>query len=762
MNTNVVNKAYNKRDGLDLVLGKPVYTDDIAPKDCLVVKILRSPHPFAKIKSINKELALKIKGIECILTYKDVPKTLVTRAGATYPEPAPLDFRILDKYVRYVGDEVAIIAGATVTAVDKALKSIKVEYEVLEPLLDFEKATTSHVKVHGNTNAKTYFDFGYNPDKNIVGEYNAEVGDVKKGLEESDVILKKTYFSQGVNQMPLEPQKTFTYKDDDNRLVVVSSTQIPFHIKRMISDALEIGYDEVRVIKPRIGGGFGQKQSSSSEFYPAIVTHITGKPAMLIYTRKEVFAVSTRRHPMKFDITIGATKDGIIKAFDVKALSDTGAYGEHAYTTLSACGDKIMSYYNKVVGARFEGQVVYTNKLASGAFRGFGKTQGGFAVESIVNELAKKINMDPTELRLKNIISKGEKLMLCYNKELEDYKIVQDSCELEYCIKRGMELIKWDKKYPKYKVSDTVVRGVGMGLTIQGSGVLDIDSGGAIALLSKNGTLELRVGASDIGTGSDTILPQIMAEVLGVKPESISVLSADTDKTPYDDGAYASSTTYVTGNAVKKASIKLIDEIVQKAKILYTREDLVYTDGAIKGENFAITLKEFSDKLGEEVSCLEKNVCDKEAPPYKASFAEVEVDLETGKVRIIKIVGVIDCGTVINPTLARVQAHGGMLQAVGHVLYEESKTNRNGREVYDSLLSYKIPVREEDVKIIVEFANSYEPSGPFGAKSIGEVVLNATVTSISSAISNAVGYNFRELPLTPEKIYKGIKGSKGM
>ncbi len=752
-----VNKAIPKRDGMSLVTGKPVYTDDIAPDNCLVIKILRSPHAYAKIIDIDTEKAKKLEGIETILTYKDVPNNLVTRAGASYPEPAPLDFRILDQYVRYVGDEVCIVAGINADVVDKALKLIKVNYEVLEPLLDFEKAMTSSVKVHETTKPHTYFDFGFNADKNIVGKYYAEVGDVAKGLSESEVILKRTYYSQPVNQTPMEPQKTFCYKDEDNRLVIVSSTQIPFHVKRHVSNALGIAYDDVRVIKPRIGGGFGQKQSSSSEFYPAVVTHLTGKPSILIYTREEVFTVTNRRHPMKFDVTVGATKDGIIKAFDVVALSDSGAYGEHSYTTLSACGDKIMSYYNKVVGARFDGHVVYTNKMASGAYRGFGKTQGGFAIESIMNELAETLNIDPTELRLKNIIKKGEKLMLCTDHDIADEKIIQNSCELEYCIKRGRELIEWDKKYPSVKVSDTKVRGVGMGVTIQGSGVLDIDTGGATVVLDTNGVFHLKIGATDLGTGCDTILPQIMADSLSINLDEIKVLSADTDKTPYDDGAYASSTTYVTGNAVKDASLELKTVLENKAKEIFNDSSIYFENNSFHGTDKTISVSEFIKNINEDIIVTKSNVCGVEAPPYKSSFAEVEVDLETGKVDIIKIVGIIDCGTVINPALAKVQAQGGIMQAVGHVLYEESRTDSNGREMFRDFMSYKIPVRKNKVDIEIDFADSYEPSGPFGAKSIGEVVLNATLTSLSTAISNAVGVRFYDLPITPEKIIMAMK-----
>ncbi len=754
-----VNQPIKKRDGMDLVTGKPVYTDDIAPDDALIIKILRSPHAFARIKSIDKARAEQIEGVACILTYKDVPQNLTTRGGATFPQAEPYDFRILDEYVKYVGDEVAIVAADTEANAIKAMRFIKVDYEVLEPVVDFEDALEHKSKIHGKTGAKTGFDVNFDETKNICATYKAEVGSVQKGFEESDVFVEGRYYSQAVNQMAMEPHKAFAYIKD-NRLVVVGSTQVPFHARRHLATALGLSQDDIRVIKPRIGGGFGAKQTVFAEFYPAVVTWITKRPSKVNYTRTEVFKATSRRHRMRLDVKVGATKDGKLKAIEMTTLSDTGAFGEHGWTTTMACGDKIMSFYNKVLGAKFDGTVVFTNKSSSGAFRGFGKSQGSFALESTLNRLAKKIHMDPTELRLKNIIKKGENLMLCTDEKYADDIIRQDSCELEYCINRGKEMIGWDHKYPMQKVSDTIIRGVGMGITIQGSGVLDIDSGGANVKLLPSGRFVLGIGATDMGTGCDTILPQMLADELDISVTDIDVVSADTDLTPYDDGSYASSTTYVTGNAVRKAGAAFKRELLAHAKAALGTEDIVFENRMLMYDNKKMMIVDFCKLMDKPIEVTESNICRKEAPPYKSSFAEVEVDLETGHIKVIKIAGVVDCGTVINTNLARVQAHGGMMQAAGQVLFEKSQTNEKGKEIFDNLLKYKIPSRKDDIKLEVEFADSYEPTGPFGAKSIGEVVLNATIPALSDAIANATGCTFNELPITPEKVLMALKNKE--
>ncbi|MGL5507372.1 MAG: xanthine dehydrogenase family protein molybdopterin-binding subunit, partial [Paraclostridium sp.] len=567
----VVGKGIQKIDGMAIATGKPVYTDDLAAKDALVVKILRSPHAYAKIKNIDTSRAMMIDGVECVLTYKDVPDTRFTLAGQSYPEPSPYDRLILEDTVRYVGDEVAIVAAVDEKTAIRAMKMIKVEYEVLEPVLDFEKAMESDVLVH-DEKRHTNFDIGMIREKNIVSTHDYTKGDVEAVMNECDVVVEETYYTQPQLHGMMETYRSYNYMDHTGKLVVISSTQIPFHVRRHLSRALNIPSSKIRVIKPRIGGGFGGKQTACVEIFSAIVTLKTGKPAKIIYNRKETLNCSTSRHAMKLNVKIGATKDGIIKAIDIDALSDTGAYGEHASTTFGLVGEKTMPMYNKLQASRFKGSVVYTNKMPAGAFRGYGATQGCFAVESTINVLANKLNIDPTDLRLKNIVKEGE-TSFAYDKTL-------NSVDLATCIEKGKKLINWDEKYPVRDLGNGKVRSVGMALTMQGSGIAGIDTASVEIKLNDDGNYTLLVGSTDMGTGSDTILAQMACEILETTMDKITVISADTDVVPYDPGSYASSTTYVTGMAVVKASNILREKIIDiGAKRLGVDKDHVDFDG---------------------------------------------------------------------------------------------------------------------------------------------------------------------------------------
>lgn len=756
---NIVNQPIPKRDGKKLVTGAAVYTDDLAPNDALVVKILRSKHHFAEIVNIDIEKAEKIEGVACILTYKDVSDTRITRAGQTFPEPSPLDWKILDKYVRYIGDEVAVVAAKTEEQADKALRLIKVEYRVLEPVLDYKKAVESKSIVHFENDARANYDIGFEPEKNIAAHFHFDIGDHEKGFMESEIILEREYETQATNPAMMEPVTTYTYMDEYDRMTVVSATQIPFHVRRMLANSLDIPLSRVRVKKPRIGGGFGLKQTAASEFFPALVTLKTGKPAKIYYSRKEVFLATSRRHPFVIKLKIGANRDGKIKAFDFKAISDTGAFGEHASTVMEACAEKVMAMYNKVDGYSFDGTAVYTNLPPSGAYRGYGKTQGLFAVESIINELAKEIGMDPTDLRKMNLIKKGENLLLGTNHVYEDDIIRQDSCELDFLIDRGKELIKWDENYPGKDMGNGKFRGVGMGLSIQGSGVLNIDSANATLKFNSDGFFTLLISATDMGTGCDTILAQMAAETLQLPLENIVVYASDTDITPYDDGSYASSSTYVTGRAVVKASEIILGKLKNEVAEIFNRkiDEIEYYHGAFACGEDRVSLKDLGYRLNcKQVMATGSHICSKEAPPYKSGFALVEVDTETGKVDVLEFVGVVDCGTVINTNLCTVQTQGGILQGIGMALYEDIKHDFAGREMNDNFMMYKLPTRKDSPKITVDFANSYEPTGPYGAKSIGEVVINAAAPAIADAIDNAIGVRFRKLPITPEKVFLAL------
>lgn len=746
-----VGKSIPKTDGMAIATGKPVYTDDLSSKDALIVKILRSPHANAIIKNIDTSRAMLVPGVECVLTYKDVPNKRFTLAGQSYPEPSPYDRLILEDRVRYVGDEVAIVAAVDEKTAIKAIKMIKVEYKVLDAVIDFETAIDNKVIVH-EKEIHTNFDIGMQRERNIVSTHNYTKGDIDKTLSECDIVLEETYYTQAQAQAMMETYRAYNYLDHMGRLVVISSTQIPFHVRRHLSRALNIPSSKIRVIKPRIGGGFGGKQTACVEIFSALVTLKTGKPAKLIYSRKETFNCSNSRHAMKMKVRMGATKDGIIKVIDINALSDTGAYGEHASTTFGLVGEKSMPIYNKLEAARFTGNVVYTNKMPAGAFRGYGATQGCFAVESTINKLAVQLNIDPVELRLKNIVKEGE-TTFAYDKSI-------NSANLEECIRKGKEMIKWDEKYPSKDLGNGKVRSVGMALTMQGSGIANIDTSSVEVRLNDDGNYTLFVGSTDMGTGSDTILAQMACDILETTMDKITVVSADTDIVPYDPGSYASSTTYVTGMAVVKACQQLREKIIevganrlQVAKELaeFDGENVFCDDKSITIFDLAVDFTVGLDKV--QLNGFASHGSPVSPPPYIAGFVETEIDKETGKVEIIDYVAVVDCGTVINRGLATIQTEGGIVQGMGLALFEEVRYLENGQMDSNSFMQYKIPARSDVGTVRVDFVETYEPTGPFGAKSIGEVVINTPAPAIQDAIYNGVGVRVNSLPMTPEKIF---------
>lgn len=759
---NFVGKSVPKIDGMAISTGKPVYTEDLALKDALVVKILRSPHAFARIKAIDKSKAEKLEGVVCVLTYQDVPKTRFTLAGQSYPEPSPYDRLVLDEIVRYVGDEVAIVAAEDEETALKALKLIKVDYEVFEPVLDFEKAIDHKSIVHPEEDLHCNFDIGMEKQRNVVSSQIVDFGDVDEELKNCEVVVDETCYTQAQSHAMMETYRAFTHLDHMGRLVVVSSTQIPFHVRRQLARALALPASKIRVIKPRIGGGFGGKQTGAVEVFVALVTLRTGRPAVIIYDRKETFSATNSRHAMRLTVRLGADKNGIIKVVDIEGLSDTGAYGEHASTTFSVVGEKTLPLYNKTKAVRFRGNVVYTNKMPAGAFRGYGATQGTFALETAVNKLAEKLNMDPGELRLLNLIKEGESSLPYQGKLL-------GSSTLPKCIEKGKELIGWKEKYPRKEASASKVRGLGMAVTMQGSGIANIDTASAEIRLNDDGNYTLMIGSTDMGTGSDTILAQMAAEILEVPLSEIIVNAADTDVSPYDPGSYASSTTYVTGMAVVKAAEELRAKILAMgAKFLELAVDEVEFDGknvfsAESGKK--ITREKIAELavlgLGSsQLIGIATHGSPVSPPPFIAGFAEVEVDKETGKVEVLNYVAVVDCGTVINPNLATIQAEGGIVQGIGMVLYEDVRYDEKGRMGTNTFMQYKIPTRKDIGNIQVVFEESYEPTGPFGAKSIGEVVVNTPPPAIAAAIYNAIGVRLTSLPLTPEKIFLGMQGVK--
>ena len=753
---NTVNKPFRKKDAMQLVTGQPVYMDDLAPKDCLIVKLLRSPHANAIVKTINTTVAKKVPGIEAIFTWEDVPQDgrRFTQAGQTYPEASPYDRLVIDRHVRFVGDVVAIVAGKDEKCVDKALKLIKVEYEVLEAVLDYHTAKDNPILVHPEDNWESLCPVGADNKRNLCAHDECGSGDIDDVLSKCDVVIDHVYHTKACQQAMMETFRTCCYIDLYGRLNVLSSTQIVFHARRHIANALHIPKSMVRVTKPRIGGGFGAKQTSVSLIYPAFVTWKTKKPSKIIFSRVESQTASSPRHEMEIHLRLGATKEGIVKGIDMYTLSNTGAYGEHGPTTVGLSGHKSIPLYAKAEAFRFTYDVVYTNHMSAGAYRGYGATQGLFAVESAVNELAAKLHIDPFKIREMNIVKEGD-IMPAY------YGAPNTSCALDRCLKKVHEMINWDEKYPRKDLGNGKVRAVGMGMAMQGSGISGMDVGSATLKLNEGGFYSLIIGAADMGTGCDTTLAQIAAEVLECDFDDITVFGADTDTSPYDSGSYASSTTYVTGKAVEKCALKLRKQICKLgAEMLSCDESAVDFDGkfvfAAADPEKKVSLEDlvYTSTNGHMVAleATETHTSPLSPPPYMVGAAEIELDTETGEVKVLDYAACVDCGTPINPNLTRVQAEGGILQGIGMTLTENVTYDDRGYPMENSLMQYKIPTRTDIGHIRVEFENSYEPNGPFGAKSIGEVVINTPLPAISDAIYNAIGTRFYELPITPEKI----------
>jgi len=767
-----IGKDHPSIGGKGLVLGKPAYTDDLAEPNALIIKVLRSPHAFANITDIDLNGADKIPGVECIITHKDFKRIAITRAGQGYPEPSPHDKFVLDNVVRHVGDEVLAVAAINEQLCEEALTMIKVSYEVLEPILDFEKAIGHNSIIHSEPEAHEMFPIGFEPDKNIAAAYSMNVKDVDVTFKTCDTIIEHTFFTQAQAHAMMEPHTANARIDYQGRLVINSSTQTPFHVRRIISMALDYPMSKIRVIKPRVGGGFGGKQQVHGELILSAITLKTGVPCKIVYTREEVFESSFSRHPMRIKVKLGAMKDGTLKAMDVDILSDTGAYGEHALTVFMVAGSKVLPMYNKVEAVRLIGNIVYTNHTSAGAYRGYGAIQGNFAVESAVDILCEKLEMDPVKFRQKNMIALGETSPIfgIMGEGTAGTAMTMESCKLDYCVERGLELSQWAEKFPRVQ-NGHKVKGVGMAVAMQGSGIPYIDMASAVLKFNDDGFFNLLIGATDIGQGSDTILSQIAAEALEVPLDKIIVYSSDTDLTPFDVGAYASSTTYVSGNAVKNAADQMRALLITEAARVFDVDvsDIEYSGLNIKTKDGKqeITLSALGNRLiyNEDQKQLIANgsyVGTKSPPPFMAGFAEVEVDTLTGKVDVLDYVAVVDCGTPLNPHLARGQVEGGLVQGIGMAMYEEVIINPKGKQLTNNFMNYRIPTRKEVHSMKVEFADTYEESGPYGAKSVGEIGIDTPPAAIANAIYNAVGVRIDRLPITSEKVLMAILKNKNL
>ena len=748
-----VGKSVRKKDSMQLLLGKPVYTEDIAP-DALVVKLLRSPHANAMVKTIDTSKAKKVSGVVDVYTWEDVPDQRFSNAGQTYPETSPYDRLIIDRHVRFVGDVVAIVAAENEKAAQTALSRIKVEYDVLEPVLDFRTAKDNPVLVHPEDNWHMLCDLGGDNTRNLVGTTSDAGGDIEAVLADCDVVLERTYHTKAYNQAMMETFRTFTQLDRYGRLHVISSTQIVYHVRRILSHALGIPKSRIRVEKPRIGGGFGAKQTAVCEVYPAFVTMKTGRPALCVFSRKESQTCGSPRHEMEIKIRLGANDDGRIRALGVTTLSNSGAYGEHGWATVGLTGHKSIPLYTGSLEAfKFDANVVYTNMQPSGAYRGFGATQGQFAVESAVNELAAKLGRDPVELREQNMVREGMAMPAYFGE-------VANACALDRCMQHCSDMFGWKDKFPVRDMGNGKVRAAGVAMSMQGSGISGIDVGSVTVKLNDDGGYMLLIAAADMGTGCDTILAQMVAEHMECPVDAVSVFGADTDASPYDSGSYASSTTYVTGMAVEKACTQLKERLcaIAAEELGCDATELRFEGGCVRHEatGRTVSLPEIAAKsqcncrLAPEATAQHSSPVS--PPPYMVGMVEIELDRETGVVEVLDYAAVVDCGIPINPALARIQVEGGIVQGIGHTLMEDVTRTPKGAIRESSLFTYRLPTRLDTGRINVEFEHSYEPTGPFGAKSIGEIVINTPGPALAQAIYRATGVWHRELPILPEHI----------
>jgi putative selenate reductase molybdopterin-binding subunit len=774
-----VGKPDPKVDAMKLVQGKPSFTADIEFRDLLHAKILHSPYAHARIKNIDVRKARALPGVAAVLTWKDLPRVIYSSAGQSDPIPGPLDMFSLDNKVRFVGDRVAFVAAETPGIADAALKLIEVEYEILPILLDPAKAMIpGAIRIHDEPE---YVNFAESrPENNLAAEIKIDIGDVVKGFSEADEIIEAEYTVPKVQQAHIEPHVTVTYWDEDDRLVIRTSTQVPFHVRRILSPVLGLPIKRIRVIKPRIGGGFGGKQEILIEDVAAHLTIATKRPVIFEYSREEEFIASRSRHPMRVRMKTGVKKDGTITANEMRVLSDTGAYGCHALTVTGNTGHKSMALYvgdgeyRKFPNIRFYADVVYTNTPPAGAFRGYGVPQGYWPVERHMDIISRKLGLDPLEFRLKNSIRSGEfhPFSTAWNEGRDPRPEIIHTVGLEQCIIQGQDAIQWKSKFGNEfwhageKGTLSTRKGIGVAFVMQGTAIPYLDMGGASIKMNDDGSFNLMVGATDLGTGSDTVLAQMAAEVLGVTTDDILVYSSDTDFTPFDKGAYASSTTYISGTAVTRASLKAAESIKLRAARLLGFSDYqtirLFDKKAIAPDGKEISLNEIAlDSLHhseqEQIMGIASYVSSSSPPPFAVQFAEVSVDSETGVVTVDKLVIAVDGGVIVNPLTASGQIEGGMTQALGYAVCEEMIYDERGRARERDFSDYHIFRANEMPKLTTIFVETFEPSHPFGVKAVAEIPMDGVAPAVGNAIFDAIGINLFDIPVTPEKVWRAIK-----
>jgi len=765
MEKQVIGKNVEKIDALALATGQPVYADDIKLPNTLHIKFLYSPHANAIIEDIDTTEAEKLPGVHMVLTYKNTPQVYHTTAGQGWPEPSPYDTCMFNQHVRFVGDRVAAVAAESEEIALEALKLIKVKYNVLPAVFDPEEAMKEGAPILHEENPQGTYD----AKRNLVAHIEVKAGDVEKGFKEADVVVEHTFETQFAQHCPIETHATISYLDENGRIVIRSSTQVPFHVRRIVAQVLGIPVSQIRVIKPRIGGGFGSKQEIILEEVCAFVTMKTGRPARAVYTREEEFISSRTRHPMKITVKIGAKKDGRFTAIKMYALSNTGAYGTHGLTVASNTGSKTLPLYNKAPNVEFVADVVYTNLPVPGAYRGYGATQGYACLEQTVDMVAEKLGLDPIAIRKINHIRKGETSPIFEALGEGREGVVQyiESEAVDKLLELGAKEIGFYEKWGKKVRNGSKVRGVGMSLHMQGSGIPKIDMGSATIKLNEDGSVNVLYGGTDIGTGLDTVVAQIVGEVLAIDPKKVIVYPSDTDVTPFDKGAYASSGTFISGSAVYNTALKLRDQILEVAKDMFGEQDskdYILKDGFVisprSGKRVSlseIAYDTFYVKKQKQIIAVGSFVSESSPPPFAAHFVEIEVDEETGVITPIKYVAAVDCGIVINPELTKGQIIGAIVNGIGYALTEEYKFGENGKVLNPNFMEYRIPSSRDIPEIVPILVETYEPTGPLGAKSVSEININGPIPAIGNALYDALGIRLGSSPYTPDKVLKALK-----
>jgi putative selenate reductase molybdopterin-binding subunit len=767
--TAVVGRPEPKVDALKLAKGYPAFVDDIEIRGLLHAKVLYSPHAHARIVSIDDTEARALPGVRAVLHHENVPRVRYASGGQSYPNPLPYDQVSFDDKVRYVGDRVAAVAADTPEIAAAAIALIDVTYDVLPAVFDENEAIAEGAPV---IHDESDMEGAHDATRNIVHHIEADTGDVDAAFETSDRVFEQTLRVHQVQQAPIEPHIAISWWDSDERLVIRTSTQVPFHTRRMVAPLLGLPVKRIRIVKPRIGGGFGVKQEMLIEDIVGHLTIATGKPVRLELTREEEFRSSRTRHPQTITYKTGVGMDGRLVAQQMSIVANTGAYGTHGLTVQMVSGLRGLSSYN-APNKRFRCDVVYTNIPVPGAYRGYGAPQALFALESHMEDVAAALGMDAIEFRRLNWTKAGDPLDIAPalgEGDIDDEVIpVITSSGLAECVAQGQRAVGWDRRSdPEWKEPPDrphVRRGLGFAMCMHGTAIPGLDMGAASIKINDDGSWNLLIGATDLGTGADTVLAQIAAEVLGVPLTDVLVYAADTDMTPFDTGAYASSTTYISGMAVKRAAEEARLLVLERAaRLLETtpggidlREGQAFSTDGRSVSMGEIALSALHQEAQHQIMGTASYVSPESPPPYAAQFAEVEVDIETGQVTVESLIMAVDCGVPINPVTASGQVEGGMIQALGYGHCEEMAYDEAGNLLNAAFGPYKIYRSDEMPRIEAFLVQTMEKSGPFGAKAVAEIPKDGVAPAIRNAVADATGIRLDRIPLTPERVWRALQ-----